>query len=200
MSDAVTQGPLASAFAKMTDRERKLVMLTGVVAVVLAIAGASWMISSSITRREKQIATRKEEIAQLETLRGEYEAATARQKAAETRIKQSASTSLFTLMQKAASDVGLSLTDLNERRLPVKDSDLSEVTVDVTLKDISIDKLVTLLEKIEGRTTGGVVKVTKLKTKTMLANPEMLEVVLTVSTWRGPTVTPGAGGAEVKTP
>jgi hypothetical protein len=103
-------------------------------------------------------------------------------------------------MQKAALDVGLSLTDLNERRLPVKDSDLLEVTVDVTLKDISIDKLVTLLEKIEGRTTGGVVKVTKLKTKTMLANPEMLEVVLTVSTWRGPTVTPGAAGAEVKTP
>jgi hypothetical protein len=104
-------------------------------------------------------------------------------------------------MQKAAQDVGLSLTDLNERRLPVKDSDLSEVTVDVTLKDISIDKLVTLLEKIEGRTTGGVVKVTKLKAKTMVANPEMLEVVLTVSTWRGAAATPGAAaGAEVKTP
>lgn len=201
MSDAVTQGPLAAAFAKMTDRERKLVMLTAIVAVVLAIAGAAWLISSSITRREKQIASRKEEIEQLETLRGEYEAATARQKAAETRIKQSASTSLFTLMQKAAGEVGLSLTDLNERRLPVKDSDLSEVTVDVTLKDISIDKLVTLLEKIEGRTTGGVVKVTKLKAKTMVANPEMLEVVLTVSTWRGAASTPGAAaGAEVKTP
>ena len=200
MSDAVTQGPLATAFAKMSDRERKLVMLTAAVAVVLAIAGAAWLISSSITRREKQIASRKEEIEQLETLRGEYEAATARQKAAETRIKQSASTSLFTLMQKAAQDVGLSLTDLNERRLPVKDSDLSEVTVDVTLKDISIDKLVTLLEKIEGRTTGGVVKVTKLKAKTMVANPEMLEVVLTVSTWRGAAATPAAAGAEVKTP
>jgi hypothetical protein len=195
MSDAVTPGPLATAFARMSDRERKLVMLTAVVAVVLAIAGAAWLISSSITRREKQIASRKEEIEQLETLRGEYEAATARQKAAEMRIKQSASTSLFTLMQKAASDVGLSLSDLNERRLPVKDTDLSEVTVDVTLKDISIDKLVTLLEKIEGRTTSGVVKVTKLKTKTMLANPDMLEVVLTVSTWRGAAAAPGAAAA-----
>jgi hypothetical protein len=87
-------------------------------------------------------------------------------------------------MQKAASEVGLSLSDLNERRLPVKDSDLTEVTVEVNLKEISIDKLVTLLEKIEGKTSAGVVKVTKLKTKTRLDAPDMLEVNLTVSTWR----------------
>ncbi|HEY1097318.1 MAG TPA: hypothetical protein VGF99_00260, partial [Myxococcota bacterium] len=98
-------------------------------------------------------------------------------------------------------DVGLQLSDLNERRLPVKDSDLSEVTVDVTLKDISIDKLVQLLEKIEGKTTGGVVKVTKLKVKTMLATPDMLEVGLTVSTWRGPAAAAaGTAPAEGKTP
>ena len=173
-------------------------MLTAAVAVVFVIIGVGWLISSSISNREKRIASRKQEITQLETLRGEYEGATARQKAAQARITQSASTSLFTLMQKAAADVGLQLTDLNERRLPVKDTDLSEVTVDVTLKEISIDKLVTLLEKIEGRTTGGVVKVTKLKVKTLVANPEMLEVGLTVSTWRGPGG--GAAAAEVKTP
>ncbi len=196
MSDVVNQPGLAGAYAKMTERERRLVMLTAAVVALFAIIGVGWLISSSISNREKRIASRKQEIGQLETLRGEYEAATARQKAAQARITQSASTSLFTLMQKAASDVGLQLSDLNERRLPVKDTDLSEVTVDVTLKDISVDKLVTLLEKIEGRTTGGVVKVTKLKVKTLLANPEMLEVGLTVSTWRGPA----GGAAEVKTP
>ncbi len=190
---------VTNALAKMTERERRLVFLTVFVLVILVIAGIGWSISNSISKREKSIASRKEEIAQLLTLRGEYDAATARQKAAEARITQSASTSLFTLMQKAASDVGLQLTDLNERRLPVKDTELSEVTVDVTLKDLSVDKLVTLLEKIEGRTNGGVVKVTKLKVKTMLANPEMLEATLTVSTWRGP-VGAAAAGAEVKTP
>jgi len=198
MSDVVNQSGLAGAYAKMTERERRLVLLTAAVAIVLVIVGVGWLISSSIGNREKRIASRMQEIAQLETLRGEYEAATARQKAAQARITQSASTSLFTLMQKAAADVGLSLTDLNERRLPVKDTDLSEVTVDVTLKEISIDKLVSLLEKIEGKTTGGVVKVTKLKVKTLLANPEMLEVGLTVSTWRGPAG--GATAAEGKTP
>ena len=199
MSDVVNQAGLAAAYAKMTERERRLVLLTAAVAVVLVIAGVGWLISSSISSREKRIAARTQEITQLEALRGEYETATARQKAAQARITQSASTSLFTLMQKAAADVGLSLSDLNERRLPVKDTDLSEVTVDVTLKEISVDKLVNLLEKIEGRTTGGVVKVTKLKVKTLVANPEMLEVGLTVSTWRGPAGG-AAAAAEGKTP
>jgi cell division protein FtsX len=182
---------LGAALARMSDRERKLVMLTASVAVLLVVVGLGWSLSSSITKREKGIASRKEEIAQLKALRGEYEAATARQKAAENRIKQAASTSLFTLMQKAAGEVGLPLADLNERRLPVKDSDLTEVTVDVNLKEISIDKLVTLLEKIEGKTSAGVVKVTKLKAKTRLDNPDMLEVGLTVSTWRAPTADGG---------
>lgn len=182
---------LGAAFARMSDRERKLVMLTAAVAALLVVVGLGWSLSSSVAKREKGIASRKEEIAQLEALRGEYEAATARQRAAESRIKQTASTSLFTLMQKAAGDVGLPLADLNERRIPVKDSDLTEVTVDVNLKEISIDKLVTLLEKIEGRTSAGVVKVTKLKAKTRLDNPDMLEVGLTVSTWRAPTADGG---------
>lgn len=191
MADAPTQSALGAAFTKMSDRERKLVVLTVVIAALLLVAGLGWSISGAITKREKGIAVRTEEIGQLEALRGEYEAATARQKAAENRIKSAAATSLFTLMQKSAAEVGLSLADLNERRLPVKDSDLTVVTVDVNLKEISIDKLTTLLEKIEGRTAAGVVKVTKLKVKTRMDNPDMLEVALTVSTWRGPA---GDGG------
>ncbi len=185
MSDTPTQGGIAAALSRLSDRERKLVALTGTVAVLLLVVLIGWSISRSITSREKGIKSRQEEIAQLEALRGEYEAATARQKAASDRITQAQQTSLFTLLQKAAQEVGLSLSDLNERRLPVKDSEFSEITVDVTLKEISIDKLTTLLEKIEGRTQAGVVKVTKLKAKTRMDMPDMLEVSLTVSTWRG---------------
>lgn len=187
MAETTETSSLATTIGKMSDRERRLVALTVAIALVFAVAGLSWMIAGSISRREKGIAIRKDEIAQLESLRSDYEQATARQKAAEARIKTATTTSLFTLMQKAAQEVGLALSDLNERRVPVKDSDLTEVNVDVTLKEISIDKLVTLLEKIEGKTSGGVVKVSKLKVKTRLDNPDMLEVSLTVSTWRGGT-------------
>jgi hypothetical protein len=135
--------------------------------------------------------------AQIETLRTAYDAAAAREKAADARIQSASTTSLFTLLQKSAGELGLALSDLNERRLPVKDSELTEVTVDVNLKEISVDKLVTLLEKIEGRSSDGVVKVSKLKVKTRFDNPEMLEASLTVSTWKAPSGgAGGVGGAE----
>jgi type II secretory pathway component PulM len=195
MSDVSEQGStLGRALQKMTDRERKLVIVAIVAIALFALAAVAMGVSSFMASREKRIRLHKDEIAQIEALRVAYDAATARDKAAEARIKTASSTSLFSLLQKSAADVGLSLQDLNERRIPVKDSDLTEVTVDVNLKEISVDKLVTLLEKVEGRSSDGVVKVTKLKVKTKYDNPEMLEAALTVSTWKAPTGAGADGG------
>jgi len=198
MADSPASGSaVGRALGKMTDRERKLVMATAVVAVLFAFGLVAMAVSSFTTSRQKRIRLREDEIAQIEALRVAYDAAVAREQAAANRIQSGASTSLFTLLQKAAGELGLSLSDLNERRLPVKDSELSEVTVDVNLKDISVDKLVSLLEKIEGRSSDGVVKVSKLKVKTRFDNPEMLEASLTVSTWKGPAgAAPGPEGAR----
>jgi hypothetical protein len=197
MSEAPAAGnALERALQKMTDRERKLVALTAAVAVVLALGALAMGISSFTASRQKRIRLRTDEIAQIEQLRVAYDAAVARESAAANRIKSASSTSLFTLLQKSAGELGLALSDLNERRLPVKDSDLSEVTVDVNLKEISVDKLVSLLEKIEGRSSDGVVKVTKLKVKTRFDNPEMLEAALTVSTWKGQAGSPAGGASE----
>ena len=192
MSDSPAASRIAGALQKMTERERRLVFVTAGVAAVLVVVAAGWVISGAIDKREKQIQNHKDEIAPLEALHADYDAAVARSKAAETRIKSAASTSLFSLLQKSAGEVGLPLSDLNERRLPIKDSELTEVTVDVTLKEITVDKLVTLLEKIEGRSSGGVVKVQKLKVKTRFDNPEVLEASLTVSTWKAPAGSPSA--------
>lgn len=196
MSDTPSTSRLGQALSKMTDRERKLVLLTAGVAVVLVVVGIGFLISGAIDKRQKRITIRKDEIAQIEALRADYDAAVQRQKSAENRIKSASSTSLFSLLQKSAAEVGLSLADLQERRLPVKDSDLTEVTVDVNLKEITVDKLVTLLEKIEGRNAGGVIKVTKLKVKTRFDNPEILEASLTVSTWKAA----GTGAAAATPP
>ncbi len=193
MSDSPAASRIAAALQKMTERERRLVFVTVGVAAVLGVVGAGWLVSGAIGKRERQIQNRKDEIVQLEALHADYDAAVARQKAAETRIKTAASTSLSSLLTKSTAEVGLALSDLNERRLPIKDSELTEVTADVTFKEITVDKLVTLLEKIEGRSAGGVVKVQKLKVKSRFDNPEVLEASLTVSTWKAPNTS--ASGA-----
>lgn len=172
------------AFQRLTEREKRLVLLTGGVAAVVIVVIGMTLVGSALEKREKRVALRRDEIAQLETLREKYQEAVAAEERSKRRITSNTA-SLFSLLQKAAGEVGLSLTDLNERRAQVKDApDITEVTVDLNLKEISVDKLNTLLEKIEGKRSDGVIKVTKLKVKTRFDNPEMLEASMTVSTWK----------------
>lgn len=186
---------IPQAFGRLSEREKRLVVVTSVVAVVFVCALAITAVNSAIESRTKRVTMRKDEIAQLEVLRGRYHDAEEADKKSAAQIRAN-SQSLFTLVQKASSEVGLPVPDLQERRTPVKDAaDVQEVSVDINLKEISVDKLTTLLEKIEGKRNDGVVKVTKLKVKTRFDNPEMLEANLTVSTWRSSSA-PAAEGAK----
>jgi len=185
MSDTPNSSGLVQALAKLSDRERKLVFVTVGVAVVLAVVGIGSAINGAVTKREKAIAASKEQIVQMEGLRLEYDAAVARQKAAENRIKSAPQTSLMSYLDGALRELALPKDDLQEgNALPIKDSDFVEYTATFTIKELSIDKLMNLLEKIEGRNTGGVVKVTKLKVKTRFDKPDTLEAAMTVSTWK----------------
>lgn len=198
---AALSSRIGTALGRMSERERRLVMLTVGVAIALFLLGGITLVGSALDTRQKRVVSRRDEIAQLDALREKYQEAVLAETRSQQRIKTNTA-SLFSLMQKSAGEVGLSLTDLNERRTPVKDAaDLNEVTVDVTLKEISVDKLDTLLEKIEGKRNDGIVKVTKLKVKTRFDNPEMLETTMTVSTWKStasPTgpATPPEGGTQ----
>jgi general secretion pathway protein M len=171
-------------FSRLTEREKRLVILTGGVAVIIFLAISVTLAGNALEKREKRVNLRRTEIAQLDALRERYQEAVQSEERSKRRITSNTA-SLFTLLQKSAAEIGMPLSDLNEKRTPLKDSpDVTEVTVDLTLKEISVDKLATLIEKIEGRRNDGVVKITKLKVKTRFDNPEMLEVSMTVATWK----------------
>lgn len=183
-------------FARMSEREKRLVVITGVVAVALIVAASVTLMGSVLDKRQKRVSMRRDEIATLTAQRAQYQDAVQTEERSKRRITGN-SASLFSLLQKAAADVGLSLNDLNERRNPVKDApEITEVTVDVNLKEITVDKLDTLLEKIEGKRADGVVKVTKMKVKTRFDNPDLLEATMTVSTWRSSAGAPATPGGE----
>jgi type II secretory pathway component PulM len=196
MAQASLTNRMGQAFARLSEREKRLVLITSAVAIVIVVFLGVTLLDSALDKRQKRVAQRRDEIKQLDDLRGKYEDAVQAEKKSAARIRNNTS-SLFSLMQKAASDVGLTLTDLNETRVPVKDNpDLSEVSVVLNLKEISVDKLTTLLEKIEGPRNDGVVKVTKMKVKTRFDNPEMLEANLTVATWRSSSASSAAPTPE----
>jgi multidrug efflux pump subunit AcrB len=181
-------GRLATSFQRLSERERRLVVVCGAALVVFFVGGGSFLASSAFDAREKRVVAKQQQLDQILSLRERYQEAEQNEKRAASRVKSN-NVSLFSLLQKTAGDLSLQLNDLNERKVPVKDTELVEVSVDVTLKEISIDKLNSFLEKIEGPRRDGIVKVQKLKVKTRFDQPDMLEVSMTVSTWKP------AGGA-----
>ncbi len=185
---------LATSFQRLSERERRLVVITAVAVVVFVVGGGSLLASRSLDAREKRVIAKQEQLDQILSLRERYQEAEQSEKRAASRVKSN-TVSLFSLLQKTAGDLGLQLNDLNERKVPVKDTDLTEVSVDVTLKEVSVDKLNAFLEKIEGVRRDGIVKVQKLKVKTRFDAPDMLEVTMTVATWKP---TGGAASATEK--
>jgi len=176
---------LAQQFAGLSNREQRLVLLTVSVAIVFILGGGFLYIQSSLTSKEKQINAQKEQLEQILALESEFLSAKDKQKAQANKL-QGKNISLFSLLQNSASDLGLVLKDLNEKKTPLKDADLVQVSVDVNLKEVSIDKLTSFLKSVESKAGEGLVKVTRLKTKTRFDNDQLLDVRMTVSTWRKP--------------
>lgn len=171
------------ALSRMSDRERKLVGLTGAVAALLLFGGAFLWVDKTLDGKARRVRDLNESLQQVLALEGQYKAAEARDRQNAMRLRTN-NVSLFSLLQTAAGQLGLTLNDLNERKVPLKNGDIEEVSVEVNLKQVSIDKLNLFLEKIEGKSSGGLVKIVKLKVKTRHDNPELLDVNMTVATWK----------------
>jgi CHASE3 domain sensor protein len=185
MANGGTQTPfLDRALANMSEREKRLVGLLAGTFVVLVLGGGMWWASSKLDGMERRVKEMRGTLAQIEALESQYKSAENTERQAEMRLRTN-NTSLFSLLQKSAGQLGLTLNDLQERKQPVKGNDaITEVSVEVNLKQVSIDKLNTFLEKIEGKSSKGLVKVLKLKVKTRFDDAELLDVSMTVSTWK----------------
>lgn len=175
---------IMNAFSRLSDRERRLVLLTVSVALILFVLGGAYFVSSSLDSKRKRVELRREQLEQILSREGKYNAAAKREKRDAARLRGN-NISLFSLLQKSAGELGLALNDLNERKSPLRNNtDITEVSVDVNLKKVSVDKFNALLEKIEGPASKGLVKVLKLKVSTRHDNDELLDVKMTVATWK----------------
>ncbi len=175
---------ISEAFNARTDREQKLVLVTGVALAIFLLLGAFWWTESAVDTRLKTIKVKKEQLALVQSKEGEYKAAEQAEEQAKKRLKSN-NISLFSKLQSAAQKQGLQLRDLNERKVPVKGAEtIEQVSVEVNLQEVSIDALNQFLEEIEGRRKNGLVKITKLKVLTRHDNDQMLKVNMTVATWK----------------
>ena len=190
MSDAMQNA--SSAFSRLTSREQVLVVVLAVALVLATVGGISLLVGNRLKKADQRLAERREQLQVIEALEGRYRQAEQEQVAQRQRLQRN-TVSLFSLLNKTARDLGMELDNLNERNTPIKEAGITEVSVDLSLKGLSITKLNKLLEKLEGPPNTGLVKVTKLKAKTSFADPGLLDVSLTVCTYK---LAPGSEGPD----
>lgn len=153
--------------------------ITGGLLVILCIWGA-W---SSVNSRQVEIRRLTVEMKQVDTLSIQYNQVKAEQQAREAQIRGN-KVALFTLIQNSATRLDLKLNDLNERKEALSDSNLTQLSVVVTVKELSMDRLTAFLEDLENSAGNGLVKITRLQVKTRFDSPDLLDLQMTVSTWK----------------
>ncbi|MBN2359582.1 MAG: type II secretion system protein M [Deltaproteobacteria bacterium] len=184
---------MMAAVGRMSSRERRLVVVTVAVAIVFVFVGGTLFVQARLDKAQRRLGERQGQLQQILGLESQYhEAEQERTRVQEVLARNDVQ--LFTLLSKVKQELGLPMSDLSERRTPLKESGIDEISVDVDLRQLSIDKLGAFLEKVEDPANKGMVKVLKLKVKTRFDNPELLDVSMKVATYRPTPPAAPAGG------
>lgn len=170
-------------FQALNNEEKKKVFLVGGISSFFLVVLIIWGAWSSVHNRRVEIQKLTVEIKQIDALSVQYNQAKAEQQARDTLIRSN-QVALFTLIQNSATRLDLKLNDLNERKEELSDSKLTQVSVVVTLKELSMDRLTAFLEDLENSAGNGLVKITRLQVKTRFDSPDLLDVQMTVTTWK----------------
>lgn len=167
----------------LSDRERRLVGILFACFCVVLIFGTVFFATNRIASKRAELVRNKEQLAQIKNLEGEYLQAKEKNEAAKRAIMQN-DVSLYTFISAIGTRLGLSVKDLSEVRRPLPKTDIVEVSVRLNLTKLSIDKVTALIEAIETSEQGELIKVTKLKINKRFDEPDLLDLQMTVSTWK----------------
>lgn len=170
-------------FDGLSDRERKLLIFCALVIISLLLFLLLFFGSQKISSHRHEFKTNKDILEQINNLEGDYLKAKERGDRARLSVMHN-SVSLFSLIQGITNKFGLVVKDLNEQKRSLPKSNIVEVSVRVNLSKLSIDKVSALIEAIESSAYAPLIKVTKLKITKRFDEPDLLDLLLTVSTWK----------------
>lgn len=167
----------------LSDRDRRLLgtisTSLGALLVILTVV----FLVSNISSKRSELNRNKEQLAQIKMLEADYMMARSKSELAQRRIKSN-DVSLFTFIQSTTKRLGLTVKDLTEQSRPLPKTDIVEVSVKLNLSRLSIDKVTALIEELEQSEGEELVKVTKLKVTKRYDEPKLLDLQMTVSTWK----------------
>ncbi|HZR10986.1 MAG TPA: type II secretion system protein GspM [Myxococcales bacterium] len=170
--------------AAATPRERRLLLLAGG-AVFLFVVLIAWAgFSSAIRGAEAALDDKRSDFEKISRLAAGYGALEQERQLLEARLRQSPP-ALMSFVDTQAHNDGVEVGGMSDRGVVAggQDGRPREMSVEVNLGKVPLDKLIKLLTDIEH--SPGVVRVRRLRLRKAYDNKDMLDVSLSVSAWQG---------------
>jgi hypothetical protein len=166
----------------LSERERRLVTILFSSVFLILVCSTIFLAMNKLNTRRAELVRNKERYEQVKALESEYLKAKEENERAMMQIREN-DVSLFTFIQGITTRFGISVKDLNEQKRPLAKSNIVEISVRLNLTKLSIDRASAILEAIE-TSDNNLVKVTRLKVNKRFDEPDLLDLQMTVSTWK----------------
>ena len=175
---------LQAWLAAASPREKRLLAMAagGVLLFIVLIGWASF--SSSIGKAQLSLEEKRDDFDKISRLAAGYGAQEQERQMLEARLRQSPP-ALMSFVDTAAKNAGVEVGGMSDRGVVAggQAGKPKEMSVEVNLGKVPLDKLVKLLQDIEHQP--GVVRVRRLRLRKSFENKDVLDVSLSVSAWQG---------------
>lgn len=169
-----------AAFSRLTQRERRLVLIAGGALLAFTLFVVLISFSNSANSYRRRTAEKLAKLSEVQTLAASYGEAEEARKAVEAELSAS-NIRLISYLEEKGTAAGLDIPTMTPKGdVPLGDGKIIESAVELTLTDISLSRLVSFLDGVESGP--GVVKVTYLRVEPRIAN-ETLTAWATIATY-----------------
>lgn len=173
-------GRLREHWERISPRERTLVTVAGLTFVTMIIVICGFLVTDGLATIEEHNADTRQALHDLETQRDSYLRAKAKASQIETRLGHTP-VQLQGFLEQVAKDTGVEIPESNERAPAPAGKQFTERSVDIRLKQVTLETLSRFLRGIESGPN--LVVVTSLSIHTRDDKHQDLEVEMTVTTY-----------------
>jgi general secretion pathway protein M len=175
------QNTVQTSFAALSAREKRMVGGAGAAVLVFIVFMVVFTFGNKADSIRKRTVEKIGKLEEIQTLAGGYRDAKARQDALENQLRAS-NVRLVSYLEDKAKPAGIDLPSINPKAdVPLEGSKIVESSVEVTLTDVKLNRLVDFLQSVEAGP--GIVKVKYLRLEPRPAQ-ETVTAWLTVATYK----------------
>ncbi len=175
------QSTIQTSFAALSSREKRMVGGAAAAVAVFAVFMVIFTFGNKAEAIRKRTNEKISKLDEVQTLASGYRDAKARQDQLEGQLRAS-NVRLVSYLEDKAKPAGIELPSINPKAdMPLENSHIVESSVEVTLSDVKLNRLVEFLQSVEAGP--GIVKVKNLRLEPRVAQ-ETVTAWVTISTYR----------------